>query len=304
MRALRDFLLAPPDGGRPRAIEDFEAAARPAAAGAGPGVADGGTARTGCSPARVATSRATSVRVPAGSRAGWAGALRPIARLLLDLPQGDDAPPRATRRHEPSPPGRAIASAGAPRAVAILCAAEDARALGVAAAGLLARRARVSCALVCLWTPFEARPRSDARPPASRAARRLAVMLASRGHDVVACGRAAVVVLPADPAEAVTAAARAGAAAGATPAVLVLGGPRAAAFDDLLAEQDRLLVVSRPAADPAIGALALFGLPPGGSLHHACTVGLGALGRAATAAGLATPSALRDALNALDGDGA
>jgi hypothetical protein len=194
-------------------------------------------------------------------------------------------------------------AAAAPGAVGVLCAAEDAHALGVAAAGLLVRRARASCALVCVWITADARSRSDARPPASRAARRLAGALTGRGHDALACGRAAVVALPADPDEALTAAARAAAAAGAAPTVLVLGGPRPATFDDVIAAQDGLLVVSRPAADTTIGALAVAGLPAGGPPRHACTVALGTLSRAAAAAGLATPAALRRALDALDGDG-
>jgi hypothetical protein len=197
----------------------------------------------------------------------------------------------------------AAAAAAAPGAVAVLCTAEDARALGVAAAGVVARRARASCALVCVWTTADAHARSDARPPASRAARRLAAALAGRGLDALGCGRAAVVALPADPDEALTAAGRACAAAGVAPAVLVLGGPRPATFDDVLAAQDRLVVVSRPGVDAAIAALARAGLPAGAPPCHACTVGLGALGRAAAAAGLATPAALRRALDAVDGDG-
>jgi hypothetical protein len=78
--------------------------------------------------------------------------------------------------------------------------------------------------------------------------------------------------------------------------VLVLGGPRAAAFDDLLAAQDRLLVVTRPDAADAIAALAVAGLPPGGPPHERCTLALGPLGRALAAGGLATPAALRRAL--------
>jgi hypothetical protein len=187
--------------------------------------------------------------------------------------------------------------------VAVLCAAEDARALGVALAGLMARRDRAPCALVCVWTTADARPRSDARPPASRAARRLAASLTGRGHDALACGRAAVVALPADPDEALTAAARAAAAAGIAPTVLVLGGPRPATFDDVLGAQDRLLVVTRPTADTGITTLALAGVPAGAQPPHACTVAFGTLGRAAAAAGIATPAALRRALDALDGDG-
>jgi len=183
-------------------------------------------------------------------------------------------------------------------ALAVLCAAEDARAVGVAAAGLLARRARTACALACIWTAPEPHRHPDARPPAGRASRRLAAALSARGLDALPCGRAAVVALPPEPAEAVAAAGRAAAAAGAAPAVLVLGGPRAAAFDALIAAQDRVLVVTRPDSADAIGALAVAGLPAAGSPHETCTLALGAVGRALAAGGLATPAALRRALEA------
>jgi hypothetical protein len=195
-----------------------------------------------------------------------------------------------------------VASAGAIATVAVLCAAEDARALGVATAGLLARQVRASCALACIWTAPEPHRHPDARPPANRAARRLAAALAGRGLDALACGRAAAVALPADPDDALPAAIRAAAAAGAAPTVLVLGGPRPTAFDDLLAGQDRLLVITRPGADAAIAALAVAGLPAEGPSHAACIVGLGSLGRAAAAAGVATPPALRRVLRGPDGD--
>ena len=94
---------------------------------------------------------------------------------------------------------------------------------------------------------------------------------------------------------------RAVAAAGAAPAVLVLGGPRAAAFDDLLAAQDRVLVVTRPGSADAIGALAVAGLPAAGPPHETCALALGAVGRALAAGGLATPAALRRALDGAGG---
>src|SRR6185295_9662649 len=84
-------------------------------------------------------------------------------------------------------------------ALAVLSAAEDARAVGVAAAGILARRARAACALACVWTAPEAHGHPEARPPAGRASRRLAAALSARGLDAHPCGRAAVVALPPDP---------------------------------------------------------------------------------------------------------
>jgi hypothetical protein len=102
---------------------------------------------------------------------------------------------------------------------------------------------------------------------------------------------------------AVAAAPGAVAVAGNVPVVLVLGGPRPAAFDALLAEQDRLVVLTRPGADAAIGALALAGLPAAGPSCAAATVALGPGTRALAAAGFAVPAALRRALDAAMDDG-
>jgi hypothetical protein len=196
--------------------------------------------------------------------------------------------------------GRALSAARpaavVPDTVAVLCAAEDARAVGVAAAGLLARRARTACGLACVWTGAAAPRRPEMRASAGRAARRLAVALEGRGLAADACGRAVVVALDGDQAAALAAAGRAAAAAGDAPVVLALGGPRPETFDGLLAEQDRLLVLTRPGADAAISALALAGLPDGALAHP---VSLGAAGRTLAAAGYAVPGALRRALDAL-----
>ena len=198
---------------------------------------------------------------------------------------------------------RSVAAApAAPAALGLLCAAEDARALGVAAATLLARRARAGCGLACVWTHPEPERQLEARCPGSRAARRLAAVLHARGLDALACGRAAVVALPAELAEAVAAAVRAGAAAGAAPAVLVLGGPRDRAFDGLLVEQDRVLLITRPGADAALAQLALAGLRSLAAPSVAHAVALGPAARAAAAAGLAVPAAMRRALDATDGE--
>jgi hypothetical protein len=189
------------------------------------------------------------------------------------------------------------AAAASPRALAVLCAAEDARAAGIALAALLARRARMACGLACVWTGMEPPAQPEARAPASRGARRLAAALDARGLAAQACGRVAVVALDADPASAVAGAGRAAAAAGEAPVVLGLGGPRPAAFDALLAEQDRLLVLARPGADEALGALAVAGLPPGGPACLLHPLALGPTTRALAAAGLVVPTALRRALH-------
>jgi hypothetical protein len=111
------------------------------------------------------------------------------------------------------------------------------------------------------------------------------------------------VALEADPAAALAGAGRAFAAARGAPTVLVLGGPRPDAFDALPAEQDRLVVLSRPGADAAVGALAVAGLPAAGPPRAVCTVGLGPGARALAAAGLAVPSPLRRALAVAAEDG-
>ena len=257
MRALREFLLAPPVG----AAADARARSR--------GAPLGGVTRRAAGP---------------GSR-GHGGAAG-----LADL---------FVHRSEPIAPDvtAMFAAEVSVGALAVLSAAEDARAVAVAAAGILARRARAACALACIWTAPEAHRHPEARPPAGRASRRLAAALCARGLDALPCGRAAVVALPPDPGEAVAAATRAAAAAGAAPTVLALGGPRAAAFDDLLAAQDRVLVVTRPDTADAIGALAIAGLPALGPPRVTCALALGPVGRALAASGLATPAALRPALD-------
>jgi hypothetical protein len=189
-------------------------------------------------------------------------------------------------------------AAASPAAVAVLCDAPDARAVGVAVATLLARRSRAACGLACVWTAPGASAHPGARPPAGRAARRLASALAARGLSVRACGRAAVVALDADPAGALAGAGRAAAAAGTAPVVLVLGGPRPAALDVLLAEQDAILVLTRPGADPAMAALAAGGLPEAGPARSVGALALAPVARALAAAGLAVPAPVRRALDA------
>jgi hypothetical protein len=219
-----------------------------------------------------------------------------VVRDFLLAPPGAaslEAPRRAVVR----PAARSEAPA-VPGAVAVLCAAEDARAVGVALASGLARRARAGCGLACVWTGQDLPPAGTARGGSSRAARRLAAALAGRGLAAQACGRAAVVALDGDPAVAVSGVRRATAAAGDAPVVVVLGGPRPAAFDALLAEQDRLLVLTRPGADDALGALAVAGLPGDGPGRAVCPVALGPAARALAAAGLAVPAALRRVVDA------
>jgi hypothetical protein len=260
MRALRDFLLAPAPSEPP------ERAVR--------------------APRAVLTTRR-----------GRAGAVRALLDFVLAPPAtAGRADPLEAEAHAASAAGESLAAPTAPVCAAVLCAATDARALGIAAAALLARRHRAPCALVCVWTA-ECAPAADpsSRPPAARAARRLAAALGAHRLDALACGRAAVVTLPVDPAGAVAAAGRAAAVAGAAPAVLVLGGPRLEALDGLLADCDRVIVAGR-AGDEDVAPLAVAGLGPLADRTAAATVTLGPVGRALAASGLGVPAALRRAL--------
>jgi hypothetical protein len=84
--------------------------------------------------------------------------------------------------------------------------------------------------------------------------------------------------------------------AGAAQVVLVLGGARAEAFDALLADADRVLVLGREGGDEALAPLAVAGLGPLGGRAVTATVPLGPATRTLAAAGLAVPARLRRAL--------
>ena len=141
-----------------------------------------------------------------------------------------------------------------------------------------------------------ARRRTDGpgRVPALPAARRLAAALAARGHDARAAGRLVVVRLPAQPDEAAVQARRATAAAGSAPTVLALGGPRVAALDALLDEQDLVVVAAPSGTDPALARLALAGLQTATARACVCEVPPAHPARTVAAAGLTLlPSARR-----------
>jgi hypothetical protein len=225
--------------------------------------------------------------------------------FLLAPPDGAVLEPPATasgasaarpRRRVARSAAAAAAARRVPRAAAVLCAAEDAPAVGVAAAALLARRARAACGLALVWRGSGASPRPEAGPRGARAARRLAAAIGARDIPAVACARTVQVALPEAPEEALAVARRAAAAAGDTPVVVVLGGPRPEAFDAVLAEQDRLLVLTRPGVDDAVAALAVAGLP-GDAVAR--SVALGPAARALARAGIAVPAGLRRALTPL-----
>ena len=175
-----------------------------------------------------------------------------------------------------------------PPVVAVLAPPADAPALGAVLGLALARRERTRVAVVCVWSP--APTRALWRAPALPAAIHLAAALAARGHDARGSGRLVVVRLAAQCEEAAAEVLRASAAAGSAPVVLALAGPRAAAFDAVLAAQDLVVVALPPEADPALARLAVAGLERGVT----CEIPPGHPARSLAAAGLALlPSARR-----------
>jgi len=155
-----------------------------------------------------------------------------------------------------APPGRVAprVTGARPRAVGVLCAASQAAAAGRAVA-LGAVQGGV--VLVCRWTgrPGAAGPAPGA--PALPGPRRLAARLATRGLEVTSSGRVVTVILPAEAERARAACERAIAAAGDVPVVVVIAGPRPAAFDALLSAQERLVVVVGDGTPAPLEALAI-----------------------------------------------
>jgi len=221
-----------------------------------------------------------------------------LARRVLEhfvIPAGE---PCSAAYEDFATPGEAPGQACAepaprtPPGVAVVTATPDAAALGAALGLALARRHRAPVVTVCIWSGGQpARPAW--RAPALPAARRLATGLAARGHDARPAGRLAVVRLAGPAEDVVLQARRVLAAAGAAPAVLALGGPRSAAFDALLAEQDLVVVGIRRHADPVLTRLAVDGLT-GAVPACACEFPAAHPARSLAAAGLMLlPSARR-----------
>ena len=209
------------------------------------------------------------------------GSPRPTAHG--DFVPPDEGPDRACA--EPAP--------RTPSGVAVLTTAADALALGAALGLALAGRFRAAVATVCVWTAGEP-TQTSWRAPATPAARRMAGALAARGLSARAAGRLALVALNPDAVDAAAEARRAIAAAGGAPSVLALGGPRVAAFDVLLAEQDLVVVAAPSGMDPALAQLALAGLSAGAVPTCACEVPASHPARVLAAAGLTLlPSARR-----------
>jgi hypothetical protein len=139
----------------------------------------------------------------------------------------------------------------APRAL-VLGRADDAVPIAAALAGGLREQERAAGALLATW-PSAAPPRAALGTPA---ASRLAARLQARGLEAVARGRLAWLALGAGQ---LPLAARAAAAVD-VPAVIAVTGPRTAASDDLLADQDLVVLVVGSDAEPGLETLALDGL--------------------------------------------
>ena len=210
------------------------------------------------------------------------GDSRPAAHEDFAVPHGEE-PDRACA--EPAP--------RTPSGVAVLTAAVHAQSVGAALGLALARRRGVPAVLVCVWTA-ERPARPAWRAPALPAARRLAAALAARGHDARPAGRLALVRLPPETGDGAAQARRALAAAGAAPTVLALGGPRAQAFDALLAEQDLVVVAIANSSDAALASLAVGELAAWTVRACVCDVPQAHPARTLAAAGLTLlPSARR-----------
>ena len=134
----------------------------------------------------------------------------------------------------------------------VLGPARDAVPVAAALAGGLRERERAAGALLVVWPSVEA-PRAALGTPA---ASRLVSGLQARGLDAVARGRLAWLALGRDE----PAMARRALAAVDVPAVVALTGPRSAATEALLAEQDHVVLVVPADADPRLVELARDGL--------------------------------------------
>jgi hypothetical protein len=139
----------------------------------------------------------------------------------------------------------------APRAL-VLGHSEAAVPIAAALAGGLREQHHAAGGLLVTW-PTAAPPRAALGTPS---ASRLAARLQARGLSAVSRGRLAWLALAADE---LPLAARAVAAVD-VPAVIAVTGPRTAATDSLLADQDVVVLVVGSDAEPGLEALALGGL--------------------------------------------
>jgi len=137
---------------------------------------------------------------------------------------------------------------------------------------------------VAAWGPGIVLP--AARAPATPAARKVAALLRSRGHEAAATGRLVHVLLGDD---APAGAGRIGAAAS-CPCITVIAGPRDERVDGLLGAQDRVLIdADEPVADLALMSLAAVDVPA----RCLAISGASAAARALAATGIALVPPLR-----------
>lgn len=164
------------------------------------------------------------------------------------VPNATVMPAAATEPTSGPEPARP-ASLGAP--VAVVGSSADAVILAAALANELRLRCRSRTALLLVWCPLT----TDASAtPARPSARRLAARLSAGDRPAVPRGHLVRVGLPMEPAAAAADASRL--LAGETPAVLVLAGPRAAAFDSALGSASLVVVAADPEAPPTLSTLA------------------------------------------------
>ena len=324
LRAIHEHFVTPPEHPQRAAREDFvapdevpgRACAEPAprtppgiaalAASAEPAPRTPPGAAVLATPAEPAPRTPHRVAVsstpPADPASRAARGAATTAERAPRTPSGIDGIAAFAVPAEPAPrtpPGAAafaVPAEPAPRTppgVAVLASPADAQPLGAALGLALAARRRAPVVVLCVWTP-DRRAAPSLRGPAMPAARRLAATLVARGHDARPAGRLTVVRLPSMPEEAVVHARRVTAAAGAAPTVLAFGGPRLAAFDELLAEQDLVVVATPYGTDPALARLALADLAAATTRACACEVPPAHPARSLAAAGLTLlPSARR-----------
>jgi hypothetical protein len=187
-------------------------------------------------------------------------------------PAGAWAPEHASRRL-------------APVEEPVVLAGGDATALGLGA-GLALALSRQGVAVVACWrVPAAERRRSGL---ATSAARRLVGSLQARGVQASAAGRLIVVALPADARDAVVLLHRVESACGGAVCLPVLGGPRGAEWDAVLAERGTAVLHG---ADEAVLELAVARLAEQGVQAHVLALAPGALARALALSGWTPPGA-------------
>jgi hypothetical protein len=140
---------------------------------------------------------------------------------------------------EPAPVAPRFASR-----VVVLGSPRDAVPVAAALAGGLRERERAAGAVLVTWPGPEAARAALGTPAASR----LVANLQSRGIAAVARGRLAWLALGPDE----LGLARRALAVVDVPAVVAVTGPRTAASDELLADQDHVVLVTAPDTDPRL----------------------------------------------------